>query len=226
MYDPFPNTNVRTWLTLLQRAAVVSGACFRKGRPLHFLIFIFIWSTFVYDPIARSSWNPVGWSNYWKGDVSGVFDFAGGTVVHINSASSSLAYSIFCSWKRKIFRMTPLQLAEKDLINKPYKPHNVVNVVLGTALLWIGWFGFNGGSALGANLRAVSACISTHLAACAGGVMGTMIDYTGYTRSSRRLHDGGKFSILGFCNGAVAGLVAITPAAGYVGLTPHMLISK
>jgi Amt family ammonium transporter len=200
-------------LTILERAAIVSGACIRKGRPLHFLVFIFIWSTVVYDPIARSSWDPVGWSNYWKGDVSGVFDFAGGTVVHINSASSSLAYSIFCSWKRRIFRMKPLQLADKDLLNRSYKPHNVVNVVLGTAFLWIGWFGFNGGSALGANLRAVSACISTHLAACAGGVMGTMLEYVA---ASRRSTDSGKFSIVGFCNGAVAGLVAITPAAGYV----------
>ena len=200
-------------LTILERAAIVSGACIRKGRPLHFLVFIFIWSTVVYDPIARSSWNPVGWSNYWKGDVSGVFDFAGGTVVHINSASSSLVYSIFCSWKRRIFRMKPLQLADKELLNRPYKPHNVVNVVLGTAFLWIGWFGFNGGSALGANLRAVSACICTHLAACAGGVMGTVLEYVDASRSST---DSGKFSVVGFCNGAVAGLVAITPAAGYV----------
>lgn len=109
--------------------------------------------------------------------------------------------------------MKPLQLADKDLLNRSYKPHNVVNVVLGTAFLWIGWFGFNGGSALGANLRAVSACISTHLAACAGGVMGTMLEYVA---ASRRSTDSGKFSIVGFCNGAVAGLVAITPAAGYV----------
>jgi len=90
--------------------------------------------------------------------------------------------------------------------------------VLGTALLWIGWFGFNGGSALGANLRAVSACISTHLAACAGGVMGTALEYiAAYWREG----DAGKFSVIGFCNGAVAGLVAITPAAGYVSDPPY-----
>jgi Amt family ammonium transporter len=80
----------------VNRAAVVSGAVIRKGRPLHFLVFVFIWSTFVYDFVARSSWNPVGWSNYWKGQTSGVFDFAAGTVVHIVSATISLVYSIFC----------------------------------------------------------------------------------------------------------------------------------
>lgn len=79
--------------------------------------------------------------------------------------------------------------------------------------MWIGWFGFNGGSALGANLRAVSACISTHLAACAGGVTGTFIEYIA---ASRTKEDVGRSSVIGFCNGAVAGLVAITPAAGYV----------
>ncbi|KAE8453527.1 hypothetical protein EG329_010388 [Mollisiaceae sp. DMI_Dod_QoI] len=200
--------------------AVVSGAVIRKGRPLFFLVFIFIWSTLVYDPIARSSWNPVGWSNYWKGH-GGVFDFAGGTVVHIVSATTAAVYSIFCKWRRQIFRLEPqLSKADKALLNREFKPHNVVNVVLGTALLWIGWFGFNGGSALGANLRAVSACISTHLAACAGGVMGTILDYIASFKkdemTGRRTNNAGKFSIIGFCNGAVAGLVAVTPAAGYI----------
>jgi Amt family ammonium transporter len=197
----------------IDSAAVVSGAVIREGRPLHFLVFIFIWSTFVYDFVARSSWNPVGWSNYWRGKTSGVFDFAGGTVVHIVSATTSLVYSIFCKWRRPIFGLPPLQKVEKNELNRPSAPHNVVNVVLGTAFLWIGWFGFNGGSALGANLRAVSACISTHLAACAGGVMGTLLEYVA---ASRREGDVGRFSVIGFCNGAVAGLVAITPAAGYV----------
>lgn len=199
--------------------AVVSGAVIRKGRPLFFLVFIFIWSTLVYDPIARSSWNPVGWSNYWKGN-GGVFDFAGGTVVHIVSATTAAVYSIFCKWRRQIFRLGPrLSNADKAQLNRDFKPHNVVNVVLGTALLWIGWFGFNGGSALGANLRGVSACVSTHLAACAGGVMGTLLDYLATFKKDkvgRRTDNAGKFSIIAFCNGAVAGLVAVTPAAGYV----------
>ncbi len=135
--------------------------------------------------------------------------------MHIVSATTSAVYSIFFKWRRQIFRLPPLQQADKDSLNRPYKPHNVVNVVLGTALLWIGWFGFNGGSALGANMRAVSACISTHLAACAGAVMGTTLEYIA---ASRRDLDTGRFSVIGFCNGAVAGLVAITPAAGYVGV--------
>jgi Amt family ammonium transporter len=73
----------------MHSGAVVSGSVVRKGRPLFFLVFIFIWSTLVYDPIARSSWNPVGWSNYWKGN-GGVFDFAGGTVVHVSLSQESL----------------------------------------------------------------------------------------------------------------------------------------
>lgn len=197
---------------------MVSGAVIRKERPMHFLIFIFIWSTLVYDPIARWGWNPVGWANYWKGETSGSFDFAGGTVVHIVSATTSMVYSVFPKWRRQIFKMKR-QLEEEDekLLNQPSKPHNVVNVVLGTTLLWIGWFGFNGGSALGANLRAVSACISTHLAACTGGVMGCLFEYlaTYMNQPLNSIHRG-KFSIVSFCNGAVAGLVAITPAAGYV----------
>jgi Amt family ammonium transporter len=202
----------------------------RKGKPLHFLVFIVIWSTFVYDPIARASWNPVGWSNHWKGDKSGVFDFAGGTVVHISSASASAVYSIFCSkWRRQIFPPKRFQKEEKKALrkklNKRSKPQNVVLVVLGTAFLWIGWFGFNGGSALGANLRAVSACISTHLAACAGGVMGSILEYLTTFKKPKKPtdpNDRGKFSVIGFCNGAVAGLVAITPAAGYVSFVVSM----
>lgn len=214
----------------------MSGSVVRKGRPLFFLVFIFIWTTVVYDPIARSSWNPVGWSNYWKGN-GGVFDFAGGTVVHVSSeresyfwllltmmkivsATTAAVYSIFCKWRRQIFRLKPLlSKADQQLLNRDFKPHNVVNVVLGTALLWIGWFGFNGGSALGANLRAVSACVSTHLAACAGGFTGSSLDYiASYKKDEkgRLTENAGKFSIVGFCNGAIAGLVAVTPAAGYV----------
>jgi Amt family ammonium transporter len=115
-----------------------------------------------------------------------------------------------------------LREADKEKLNGPSAPHNIVNVVLGTAFLWIGWFGFNGGSALGANLRAVSACISTHLAACAGGVMGTILEYYA---ASKRKGEVGRFSVIGFCNGAVAGLVAITPAAGYVFPIPSYMLN-
>ncbi|KAH8676400.1 ammonium transporter AmtB-like domain-containing protein [Tricladium varicosporioides] len=194
-------------------AAIVSGAVIRKEHPGHFLIFIIAWTTLVYDPIARSTWNPIGWSNYWKGKTSGVFDFAGGTVVHIVSATTAAVYSVFPSLRRRFFYKKRFQQADIDLVNARPRPNNVVNIVLGTALLWIGWFGFNGGSALGANLRAVSACVSTHLAACAGGVMGSLMELVSIWRDPV---DGRKFSIIGFCNGAVAGLVAITPASGYV----------
>jgi Amt family ammonium transporter len=124
--------------------------------------------------------------------------------------------------------MKRLDLENKKALNRKTRSHNPVNVILGTCLLWIGWFGFNGGSALGANLRAVSACISTHLAACAGAAMGTLLEYwiisAKQKNKLRKLPAGEKsgekykarFSITGFCNGAVAGLVAITPAAGYV----------
>mgnify|MGYP003629453579 FL=1 len=150
-----------------------------------------------------------------------MFDFAGGTVVHIVSATTSAVYSIFFKWRRTIFRLPRLQQVDRDSLNRTYKPHNTVNAVLATALLWIGWFGFNGGSALGANLRAVSACVSTHLAACAGAVMGSVLEYIA---ASRREVDAGKFSVVGFCNGAVAGLVAITPAAGYVRQFPSTFV--
>ena len=101
------------------------------------------------------------------------------------------------------------------------RPHNIVNVVVGTIFLWIGWFGFNGGSALGANIRAISACVSTFLAASAGGVTWSFLEYLllwlkDYGRDDKDMTREGKFSVLGFCNGVIAGLVAITPAAGYV----------
>ncbi|KAJ2999370.1 hypothetical protein NUW58_g4 [Xylaria curta] len=88
----------------------------------------------------------------------------------------------------------------------PYRPHNVTHIVLGTVFLWVGWFGFNGGSAFAANLRAVMACIVTHLSASVGGITWVLLDY--------RLEK--KWSVVGFCSGAISGLVAITPASGYV----------
>jgi len=93
-----------------------------------------------------------------------------------------------------------------DVSGLPYRPHNVTHIVLGTVFLWVGWFGFNGGSALGANLRAVMACVVTHIAASVGGVTWVLLDY----RLDR------KWSMVGFCSGAIAGLVAITPASGFV----------
>ncbi|KAH0555823.1 hypothetical protein GP486_006233 [Trichoglossum hirsutum] len=201
-------------------ASLVCGAVIRKIKPGPFLVFIFLWSTFAYDPIARWSWNPQGWSAQY-----GVLDFAGGTVVHISSASSVAAYTLFFKyWAQKSYSKEQI-----DSLIEEQPPHNITNVVLGTLFLWIGWFGFNGGSALGANLRAVSACVSTHLAACAGGVCGILMEWMWESLEAVQADyqpEGktpGLYSIISFCNGAVAGLVAITPAAGYVRSWPVIL---
>jgi len=218
-------------------AALVSGSVVKKGRFVPFLVFICIWSTFIYDPIARWTWSGEGWSNRW-----GVLDFAGGTAVHICAASTAAAYSAFFRirahfFTNRGFRATAIELRELSCNPTPAeagRAHSMVNVVLGTVLLWVGWFGFNGGSALGGNIRAVSACVSTFLAACAGGVSWCCLDYvllwlkerftTGRGQNLNfaeraGYNPRGKFSVLGFCNGAIAGLVAITPAAGYVSLS-------
>ncbi|KAG5338223.1 Ammonium transporter 1 [Termitomyces sp. J132] len=171
--------------------ALAIGAIAERGRLGPLLIFVFVWSTIVYDPIACWTWNSNGWSFKMGG-----LDFAGGTPVHISSGTAALAISIFLG-KRRGYG-TP-RLA--------YKPQNTSYVVLGTAFLWFGWFGFNGGSALSANFRAAQACIVTNLAASVGGLTWMLWDY--------RLEK--KWSAVGFCSGAIAGLVAITPGSGYVG---------
>jgi Amt family ammonium transporter len=112
------------------------------------IVFIFVWSTLVYDPIACWTWNPNGWSAKLGG-----LDFAGGTPVHISSGTAALAISIYLG-KRRGYGTDRLA----------YRPQNVSYVILGTVFLWFGWFGFNGGSALSANLRAVQASVVTNLA--------------------------------------------------------------
>jgi ammonium transporter len=171
--------------------ALAIGAAADRGRMLPCIVFMFIWSTIIYDPIACWTWNPAGWTFKMGG-----LDFAGGTPVHISSGAAALAYSIMLGKRR----------GYNDVSGLPYRPHNVTHIVLGTVFLWVGWFGFNGGSALGANMRAVMACVVTHLAASVGGVTWVLLDY--------RLEK--KWSTVGFCSGAVSGLVAITPASGFV----------
>ncbi|EPE08596.1 ammonium transporter mep2 [Ophiostoma piceae UAMH 11346] len=171
--------------------ALAIGAAADRGRMLPCLVFIFIWSTIVYDPIAYWTWNANGWTFKLGG-----LDFAGGTPVHISSGAAALAYSLMLG-KRTGYDKTQ---------GLPYRPHNVTHVVLGTVFLWVGWFGFNGGSALAANLRAVMACLVTNLAASVAGITWCLLDY--------RLEK--KWSTVGFCSGAIAGLVAITPASGFV----------
>ncbi|KAF8884088.1 ammonium transporter [Gymnopilus junonius] len=161
------------------------------------LFFVFAWSTLVYDPIACWTWNSNGWTF-----VLGGLDFAGGTPVHISSGTAALAISIYLG-RRRGYGTEALA----------YKPHNISYVILGTIFLWFGWFGFNGGSALAANLRAAQACIVTNLAASVGGLTWMLWDY----RIER------KWSAVGFCSGAVAGLVAITPGSGFVGSAAAVL---
>jgi Amt family ammonium transporter len=170
--------------------ALAIGAASERGRMLPCMVFIFVWATLVYDPIACWTWNPNGWV-YQMGGL----DFAGGTPVHISSGSAALAYSIMLGKRRG--HGTP---------ELNYRPHNVTHVVIGTLFLWFGWFGFNGGSAVGANLRATMACVVTNLAASVGAFTWVLIDY--------RLEH--KWSAVGWCSGAITGLVAITPASGFV----------
>ncbi|KAF2761893.1 ammonium transporter [Pseudovirgaria hyperparasitica] len=170
--------------------ALAVGAVAERGRMLPCVIFMFVWSTVIYDPIACWTWNSSGWSF-----VMGGLDFAGGTPVHITSGCAALAYSYMLG-KRRGHGTQELN----------YRPHNVTHIVIGTVFLWVGWFGFNAGSALAANLRAVMAAVVTNLAACVGGVTWCLVDY----RLER------KWSTVGFCSGVIAGLVCITPGSGYV----------
>ncbi|KAF1826456.1 ammonium transporter 1 [Dissoconium aciculare CBS 342.82] len=170
--------------------ALAVGAVAERGRILPCVIFMFVWTTLVYDPLACWTWNPTGWSNRMGG-----LDFAGGTPVHIASGTAALAYSYILG-KRAGHGTQALN----------YRPHNVTHIVIGTVFLWVGWFGFNAGSALGANVRAIMAAVVTNIAACVGGITWCLVDY--------RLEK--KWSTVGFCSGVVAGLVAITPGSGYV----------
>ena len=171
--------------------ALAIGAAVDRARMFPCLVFMFVWATIIYDPIACWTWNPAGWV-YQMGGL----DFAGGTPVHISSGAAALAYSIMLGKRR----------GYSDIHGLPYRPHNVTHIVIGTVFLWVGWFGFNGGSALAANLRSVMACVVTHLAASVGGFTWVLLDW--------RLEH--KWSTVGFCSGAIAGLVAITPASGFV----------
>ncbi len=168
--------------------ALISGALAERVKFSAFFIFILLWSTLIYDPIAHWVWGEGGW--LYK---MGALDFAGGTVVHISSGISALA-AIFVLGKRKGY------LKEKLI------PHNLTITLLGAGLLWIGWFGFNAGSALAANTSAGLAFTVTHLASSAAALSWLIYEW---------IHQG-KPSALGFASGIVAGLVAITPGAGFV----------
>ncbi|CAG8437763.1 7766_t:CDS:2 [Diversispora eburnea] len=168
--------------------AIAIGSAAERVRIVPCILFIFVWSTLVYDVIACWCWSPNGW--YYR---LGGLDFAGGTPVHVASGAAALAFSLVLGRRNGHGR-------------DEFKPHNITYVVLGTTFLWFGWFGFNGGSAEAASLRAAMACTVTNIAASFGGITWMIMDY----RLERKL------STLGFCSGVVAGLVAITPGSGYV----------
>ncbi len=174
--------------------ALITGAFAERLKFSTFLVFMVIWSTIVYNPVAHWVWGDGGWLKNL-----GALDFAGGTVVHINAGVAALAAALVIG-PRKGF-------AGYGNGTEAFIPHNLPMTILGAGLLWFGWFGFNAGSALGANALASSAFTATHLATCAA-----TLSWLGAEWIHR-----GKPTTLGAASGAVAGLVAITPASGYVG---------
>ncbi|KAG7192465.1 ammonium transporter [Scheffersomyces spartinae] len=174
-------------------AILFVGAGCERARLGPMLVFLFIWLTVVYNFIAYWVWNGNGWLFNL-----GALDFAGGGPVHENSGFAALAYSLVLG-KRK----DPLVTTKVP----KYKPHSVPYIVFGTIFLWFGWFGFNGGSTGNATIRSWYACVNTNIAAATGGLTWMFVDY---------FRTGGKWSTVGLCMGAIAGLVGITPAAGYV----------
>jgi Amt family ammonium transporter len=176
--------------------ALITGAFAERKKFSAFLLFTVLWATFVYDPLAHWVWGDGGWLK-----KLGALDFAGGTVVHISSGVSALVCAIVLGQRR-------------GYGHQPMQPHNLPMTVMGAGLLWFGWFGFNAGSALEANGLAASAFLATNTGAAAAA-LGWM-----FTEWMTR----GKPTVLGAASGAVAGLVAITPAAGFVGPVSSIVI--
>lgn len=177
--------------------ALIIGAFAERIRFKALLIFIVLWATFIYAPIAHWVWGDGGWLR-----ALGVVDFAGGLVVHISAGMSALAAALVIGRRKGIESSTET------------RPNNIPFVILGASILWLGWFGFNGGSSFAANELAVQALVNTNMAASAAAVSWMLVDW------SRK----GKPSAVGISIGAVCGMVAITPAAGFVGVGPAILI--
>jgi Amt family ammonium transporter len=174
--------------------ALITGAFAERMKFSAMVLFMILWTVLVYDPMAHMVWGKGGFLNAALGGRFPTLDFAGGTVVHITSGVSALVCALYLGPRLGYPR-------------EPTPPHSVVLSVIGACLLWVGWFGFNAGSALAAGSLATSAFVATHFAAAAG-VLGW---------SAAEWIRNGKASVLGAISGAVAGLVAITPAAGFVG---------
>lgn len=167
--------------------ALISGAFVERVRFKTFLVFSLIWATLVYAPVAHWVWAAGGIFHQM-----GALDFAGGTVVHITAGYSALAFAMVIG-------------ARRGFGSRTFEPHNIPFSILGAGLLWVGWFGFNGGSALAANGLAINAIITTNTAAASAGLVWMFLSWLDH-----------KPSVLGIITGAVVGLVAITPASGYV----------
>jgi ammonium transporter, Amt family len=176
--------------------ALISGAVAERMKFSTFLIFTVIWTTIVYDPVAHWVWGTGGWLKNF-----GVLDFAGGIVVHATSGFSALAAALYIG-KRKGF------------LHEHMPPHNLPMTVLGAGLLWFGWFGFNAGSALSSGTLSTMAFLTTHLAACSATITWVIVEW---------FHRG-KPTMFGAATGSIAGLATITPAAGFVGPLPALLI--
>jgi len=175
--------------------ALITGAFVERVRFKSFLLFSLIWSTLVYDPLAHWVWGKGGWLG-----ALGALDFAGGTVVHIAAGFSALAFALVVG-PRKGFGKTPME------------PHNIPLTVIGAGLLWVGWFGFNAGSALSANGVAVNALLTTNTSAATAGLVWMLLSWLD-----------GRPSTLGLATGMVVGLAAVTPASGFVTPMAAMVI--
>jgi len=176
--------------------ALITGAFAERAKFSTFIIFILLWATFIYDPLAHWVWGVGGWLR-----KLGALDFAGGTVVHISSGISALAAAMM--FGRRI-----------GYGHEAMPPHNLPFSIIGASLLWVGWFGFNAGSALAAGGLATSAFVATHMATAAAALSWMFMDWIFR----------GKPTVLGAASGAVAGLVAITPASGFVGPISSIII--
>lgn len=169
--------------------ALITGAFVERVRFKTFLVFSLLWATLIYDPVCHWVWGPGG---ILGADGLGALDFAGGTVVHITAGFSALAFALAIG-------------PRKGFGNTSFGPNNIPFTVLGAGLLWMGWFGFNGGSALAADGLAVNALVTTNTAAAAAGFVWMLLSWMD-----------NKPSVLGIVTGAVVGLVAVTPGAGFV----------
>lgn len=195
--------------------ALIIGACAERIRFKSLLIFVLLWSTLIYSPIAHWVWNTNGWLH-----VLGAWDFAGGIVVHVAAGMSALAAALIVGrrkgcvyWKDKLRALNQKGPA-LPVMGSEFKPTNIPYVILGAGLLWFGWFGFNGGSALATDDIAVSAVIATNLAAAAAAVSWMILDWV----------IKGKPSAIGISVGAVCGMAAVTAAAGYINFTAAVII--